>query len=171
MIRPSYWTDADLHIRLTSAVREFYIGLWMMADDAGYVAWDVTRVGAELYPFRAQAWRTRELPKMLARLGPGHARVLDCGRHVLVPGVPKFNSVPKPSYQNQRAHDTCLRHMAPAGATGPHVAPGGTSTVREEKRREENTNPAPARARERADANGDAASEFQRLVPRPGGHA
>ena len=27
MIRPAYWTDSDLHTRLTAEQREFYIGL------------------------------------------------------------------------------------------------------------------------------------------------
>ena len=71
MIRPAYWTDADLHTRLTAEQREFYIGLWMEADDAGFIAWDVDRIGADLYPFRPLAWR-RE------REGVAHAPRLIC---------------------------------------------------------------------------------------------
>lgn len=72
MIRPAYWTDADLHTRLTAEQREFYIGLWMEADDAGFIAWDVDRIGADLYPFRPLGWRRERLPKWLALLnGPG----------------------------------------------------------------------------------------------------
>ena len=63
MIRPSYWTDDDLHCRLTADIREFYIGLWMLSDDAGYIAWDAERVGAELYPYRSPGWRRRKLWK------------------------------------------------------------------------------------------------------------
>jgi len=135
MIRPAYWTDADLHTRLTAEQREFYIGLWMLADDAGYVAWDPERVGAELYPYRSPTWRARRLPAWLDLLGQ-HARLLDCGTHVVIPNLPKHNHVPKPSYQNQRAHDACMRHGAPHGTTGDNGAPHGTTSLREGKGRE-----------------------------------
>jgi len=126
MIRPAYWTDADLHQRLTADVREFYIGLWMLSDDAGYVSWDIDRVGAELYPYRSPAWRRSHLPKWLALLN-SHVTVLACGRHVVIPTLPRHQSPPKPSYQNQRAHDKCVYTTT----SGGQVAPAGASTGRE----------------------------------------
>ena len=123
MIRPSYWTDADLQTRLTSEQREFYIGLWMLADDEGYLSWDVHRVGAELYPYRSPAWRCKRLPEWLALLGDGHALLLECGRHVFVPNLTKYQKPPKPSAQVKREHDSCLRQMAPRGTTGDQRAP------------------------------------------------
>ena len=134
MIRPAYWTDADLHTRLTAEQREFYIGLWMEADDAGFVAWDVDRIGADLYPFRPLAWRRDRLPKWLEILD-GHAVLLECGQHVLIPSLSRHQSPPKPSYQNKRAHETCLRQVAPDGASGGQRAPAreGGSIGREGK--------------------------------------
>lgn len=169
MIRPAYWTDADLHLRLTPEVREFYIGLWMMADDAGYVAWDVTRVGAELYPFKTQAWRTRRMPEMLAALGPGHARLLACGKHVVVPNLARYQSPPRPSYPVQRAHDTgCPRQVAPPASSLPQVAAGGTSTGREVEGREGKGMEVGARARASSSESGAPfESEFRQRVPRP----
>lgn len=124
MIRPAFWTDADLHTRLSAECREFYIGCWMEADDAGYIAWDPDRLGADLYPFRSLAWRRAHLAKWLEALSVGgHLRMLDCGRHVVVPNLTKYQAAPKPSYQHQRAHDACLRHKAPSGATGDHKGP------------------------------------------------
>jgi hypothetical protein len=131
LIRPSYWTDSDLHIRLTADQREFYIGLWMLADDAGYIAWDLDRVGAELYPYRSPSWRRTHLPKWLATLST-HVRVLACGKHVVIPSLPRHQSPPKPSYQNQRSHDRCVYQVVPEGATGDQRAPaqeGGSSGV------------------------------------------
>ena len=122
LIRPAYWTDADLHTRLTAEQREFYIGLWMESDDAGFVAWDVDRLGAELYPFEVLAWRREHIPEWLASLSP-HASLLGCGKHVLVPALMRHQSPPKPSYQNRKAHDTCLHQVVPAGASGGQVAP------------------------------------------------
>jgi len=124
MIRPAYWTDADLHTRLSADVREFYIGCWMEADDAGYIAWDPDRLGADLYPYRSLGWRRSHIAKWLGDLSiGGHLRLLDCGRHAVVPNLTKYQAAPKPSYQHQRAHDTCLRHKAPSGASGDHKGP------------------------------------------------
>jgi hypothetical protein len=120
MIRPAYWTDADLHTRLTAEQREFYIGLWMLADDGGYVSWDVERVGAELYPYRSPAWRRTRLPLWVTALA-AHVRILECGRHLVVPNLPKYQNPPKPSYPNRRAHEAC--HVAPYGASWGQVAP------------------------------------------------
>lgn len=50
-IKPSWWLDKTLRRRSSAEVREFYIGLWMLADDAGWLEWDVTRIAAELYPY------------------------------------------------------------------------------------------------------------------------
>lgn len=50
-IKPGWWLDKTLRRELSADAREFYIGLWMLADDAGWIDWDVERVAAELYPF------------------------------------------------------------------------------------------------------------------------
>lgn len=159
MIRPAYWTDADLHTRLTADQREFYVGLWMLADDAGYVAWDRDRVGAELYPYRSPAWRAKRLDGWLAALGEEHARLLDCGIHVVIPNLPRYQSPPKPSKQNQTAHDKCLHHLAPRGATGGQVAPAqGFSREGVGKGLEGRAAP--------RDLDDEGTTEFQRQVPR-----
>ena len=58
-IKPSWFLDKDLRRGTTADAREFYIGLWMLADDAGYLEWDPERIGAELYPFDPIAKRER----------------------------------------------------------------------------------------------------------------
>ena len=75
-IMREYWSDSDLFLRLSADERELYVGLWMLADDAGYVAWDLHRVGAELYPYRSPAWRAKRLGAWLEALGVEHARLL-----------------------------------------------------------------------------------------------
>lgn len=162
MIRPAYWTDADLHLRLTAEQREFYIGLWMLADDAGYVAWDAERVGAELYPYKTAAWR-RRLPAWLEALGPQHARLLSCGVHVVVPNLTKFQNPPRPSSQVERAHVATCPHVAPPGTSLPQLAPPGTSTgVLIGKGREGDRDRGAA-----AQTENGAPSEFRQRVPRP----
>ena len=129
MIRPAYWTDADLHTRLTADVREFYIGLWMEADDAGYIEWDPIRVGADLYPYRGLRWRTEHIAKWVELLA-GHVQVLDCGKHLRVPNIEKHQNVPRPSYPNKRAHERCVRQGTAHGAKWGQVGP---SAGREEE--------------------------------------
>ena len=173
LIRPAYWTDADLHTRLTADAREFYIGLWMEADDAGYVAWDLDRIGADLYPYKPLGWRRRSLARWIGGLSiNGHIRVLECGAHAVIPNLPKYQMPPKPSFQNQRAHDTCLRLMAPSGTTGRQRAPAqeGGSIGKEGKGREGGSRPATngASTDDGEKKGGDLVEAFARLgLPGP----
>jgi hypothetical protein len=138
MIRPAYWTDADLHTRLTADAREFYIGLWMEADDAGFIAWDLDRIGADLYPYRPLGWRRTRLSRWMEALAVnGHVRALDCGKHAVIPNLPKYQHCPKPAYPHQTAHRSCVSHMAPRGATGDPVVPAQEGKGIEGNRREE----------------------------------
>lgn len=91
-IKPSWFLDKELRRGATADNREFYIGLWMLADDAGWLVWDVERIGAELYPYepvarrekRVEAWAT-----VLETLDPDdpHLVVYTCG-HAVVPKMP-----------------------------------------------------------------------------------
>jgi hypothetical protein len=96
-IKPSWFLDKDLRRGTTADAREFYIGLWMLADDAGYLAWDVERIGAELYPFDPITRRERNVEKwaaVLERLDPAepHLIVWDCG-HGRVPKMVKHQRI------------------------------------------------------------------------------
>lgn len=53
-IKPSFFKDPDM-AALTPPVRLFYVGLWCLADDAGYYRWDVAEVGIELFGFDGPA--------------------------------------------------------------------------------------------------------------------
>jgi len=137
VIRPAYWTDADLHNRLSADVREFYIGLWMLADDEGFVTWDPERIGAELYPYQDPRQRVDNITGWAADLGD-HVHILDCRRHLVVPNLAKHQVVPRPSANIRRDHDRTCVHMAPRATTNGHVEEGGTTSLRrEEKRKEE----------------------------------
>jgi hypothetical protein len=161
MIRPAYWTDADLHTRLTAEQREFYIGLWMLADDAGYVAWDLNRVGAELYPFRSLAWRSKRLPEWVALLAP-HVKTLDCGRHLLVPKLDQYQKPPRPSFQERTAHERCVRQMAADGTTWGQVVPAQEVEGVEGKGKGLER----ARTRENDKPRADEETPFSRRLPR-----
>jgi hypothetical protein len=59
-VRPDFWQDDTLG-HLSDAVRLFYIGLWCVADDAGWLEWKPSQLGAALYPYRSSHRRVREI--------------------------------------------------------------------------------------------------------------
>ena len=123
-IKGDWWLDKDLHTRLSADVREFYIGLWMAADDAGYLDWDPVRIGAELYPFRTSAKRERQIAEwgaLLAELDPEdpHLRIYPCG-HARVPKMPGHQRL---AAETKQVRTVLKRHMTcpapiPAGSRG-----------------------------------------------------
>lgn len=109
-IKPSYWSDYDLQKHLTAEEREFYIGLWQQADDAGWLVWDVHRIGAELYPFKATARREAFIARVASKLvsldpvNP-HLVIHECG-HARVPKMPGHQHLSgKPVYTVRNAHE------------------------------------------------------------------
>jgi hypothetical protein len=59
-VRPDFWQDDKLG-HLSDAVRLFYIGLWCVSDDAGWLEWRPSQLGASLYPYRGAARRERDI--------------------------------------------------------------------------------------------------------------
>lgn len=49
-VRPEFWTD-PLVSQLGLEVRLLYIGFWCVADDAGWMRWDIPQLGALLLPY------------------------------------------------------------------------------------------------------------------------
>lgn len=61
-VRPEFFSDA-LVSRLPVDVRLTYIGLWCVADDAGWLQWSVADLGAQLYPYESGRVRERRLER------------------------------------------------------------------------------------------------------------
>lgn len=71
-----YWTDSALFLHLSAAERELYIGLWMLADDEGWMPRDVPAIAKALMGFqdrepresavRAALEHLRELGKVVS---------------------------------------------------------------------------------------------------------
>lgn len=59
-VRPDFWQD-DTIGHLSDSVRLFYIGLWCVADDAGWLEWKPAQLGAALYPYRTAHRRERDI--------------------------------------------------------------------------------------------------------------
>lgn len=60
--------------------RLLYVLLWMLADDAGWLEWDLVEIGAELFPYESAKYRERHLPTWAAPIVESGRVVLhDCG--------------------------------------------------------------------------------------------
>ena len=80
-IRPEFFTD-PVTARLPAPVQVTYIGLWCVADDAGWLVWDVQQLGALLYPYSSVHVRTRVIERasvVLAEAGRLVVFACHCG--------------------------------------------------------------------------------------------
>lgn len=106
-MRPEFWTDETL-AELPDAVRLCYIGLWGIADDAGWLEWRPTRIGALLYPYRSAKRREADLTAWGASLAKaGRLRLLECGCAV-IPTLPRHQRIS--GKQSFTARDSHQRH-------------------------------------------------------------
>ena len=116
-VKPAYWSDEPLS-RLSDGARLFYVGLWMLADDAGWLDWNVPEIGGELYRYRGKAARERLVVKYATELTAlnGSERVIfhPCG-HAYLPHLTEHQHLPGPA---GRAEGVAKRH-----ATRCHAEP------------------------------------------------
>lgn len=80
-VKPAFWADAKI-ASLPHDARLFYIGLWMLADDDGWLRWDVAEIGKELYGFEGRAARERRIERMTAAIEaalPSKLAIHECG--------------------------------------------------------------------------------------------
>ena len=96
-VKPDFWRDR-LMADLPADVRLFYVGLWMEADDAGWLRWDLDEIAADLYPYRpvkarerqVREWSGRLIDRKRVELFPcGHAFIPKLTRHQLSQGGSK----------------------------------------------------------------------------------
>ena len=109
LVRPDFWDDS-LVAQLPDSVRLFYIGLWCVADDAGYMEWDFAKIGAVLMPYRAVAARERLAAKYGAALvdADERVRVLECGKHAVIPSLVRHRIAGgNKSERTREAHERC----------------------------------------------------------------
>lgn len=124
-IKPAFFKDA-LIARLAVPVRLFYIGLWMLADDAGYLRWDPGEAANELYGYEARGRRERRVVAFLGVLEEaGRVVVFGCG-HVFIPHLidhQHLAGLTKRVLTDQRAHAKCGIPPLPADARGSPQKP------------------------------------------------
>jgi hypothetical protein len=96
-LKPTYFLDKTLWTKCRAETREFYQGLWLIADDAGWFEWDVASIATELYRFVGVAKRERDVERhaaILQALQPDEPHLIlhPCG-HAEVPKMPQHQRI------------------------------------------------------------------------------
>lgn len=140
---------------LPYTVRLIYIGLWCVADDAGYIEWRPDRIAHDLLGYESTKTRERHLAEWAQELvRTGHLQIFECGC-ALVPTLSKHQRVT--GKQNFRYRDAHGKHLpligkhpiAPGMEVGMGVERNGTEhgTVGAREGQEETTGAAPTEFR------------------------
>lgn len=101
-----YWSDSDLFLRLTAEQRELYVGLWMLADDDGWLPRDIPGVAAALFRYdepEVRLSRVRTGLERLSKLG----KVVSTRCCLYLPAVTRY---PRAGKKSSEHHDAHRRH-------------------------------------------------------------
>ena len=132
-IKPEYWNDPRLHNSpgITADVREFYIGLWGLSDDIGWLRWDVSQIGSELYSYRSVKVRERQVEEWGQRLANiGRIRIDPCG-HAFIPKLTSHQRIGGTKSQTAwLQHQKCLSPQSSAEFREPPQGSGAEGEVR-----------------------------------------
>ena len=161
-VKPEFFKDARL-AELSPAVRLFYIGLWLVADDAGWFRTDIPELGIDLFGYEPRAKRERAVADHLTSLADaGRIVRYDCGHAV----IPRFVDHQRLAGETKRVHTIKREHEAcPHIPATPRVSPQVPDTVRN-GRGNGNGSVSNGSVAAAAAPDGAAASEFQEKVPR-----
>ena len=149
-----YWSDSDLFLRLSAEERELYVGLWMLADDEGWLRRDVPAIAAALFRYEDRKPREDRVRAGLGRLRDlGKLTSTPC-RCLNLPAVARYPRAGKKTAEHRLEHQ---KHSAAFKRNKPDLNPSPVPTRR---------NPSlPDVARE-AEPSGSPRSEFQERVSR-----
>jgi hypothetical protein len=107
-----YWSDSDLFLRLSADEREVYMGLWMLADDSGWLPRDVPAIAAALRQYQDRAPRETATKAALERLRDlGKVISYRCCLHL--PAVERYPRAGKKQHEHRDEHE---RHRAGSNA-------------------------------------------------------
>lgn len=120
-MRPDFWQD-DILGHLPDSVRLFYIGLWCVSDDAGWLEWKPSQLGASLYPYRSARRRERDIHAWGAALATagrivlhpcGCARIPTLTKHQRIGGNPSYQFRDKHRYHVSQDESVLVRSDKP----------------------------------------------------------
>lgn len=124
-VKPEYWSD-PVTARLSDTAQLLYIGLWNVADDAGYLVWDADTIGAHLRPYENPKRRVRRIEAAAAELvDAGRMQMLACG-HAVIPTLPihqRMSSAAKRVLMEQKKHEVSRCPRIPAEVRGSPEVP------------------------------------------------
>jgi hypothetical protein len=129
-VRPEFFAD-DKMGKLSVGSRLTYVGLWCLADDDGWLAWDTPSIAAQLFPF--ESIRVRERRVAVARdelVALGRLAIHEdaCGC-AIIPTLPLIQKIGgNKSYQQRERHEKAHRkaksgrvHTFPYQSDGRYV--------------------------------------------------
>lgn len=109
LVRPEFWSDSVVG-KMPDPVRLLYIGLWGLADDAGYLEWDTTTIAITLQAYQkgsvdARVRRVEEWAQVL--IAAGRVQLLGCGKHATIPTLERHRIAGgNKSESVKKVHDT-----------------------------------------------------------------
>ena len=167
-VKPEFFKDGRI-AELSPVARLTYIGLWMLADDAGWLRLDVPAIGIELFGYDSRGRREKLIQSVVDDLAAAdRLEVHDCG-HGFIPTLiehQRFAGETKRVYTVKKEHEACPRVPAgssevPAGddiPAGTRGSPRIPATVRSGQ---------VSKGQSNARRRGETASEFELRVGRP----
>src|SRR5687768_11844415 len=100
-----YWSDSDLFLRLQAEERELYVGLWMLADDDGWLPRDVPAIAASLFRYEDRKPREDRVRSGLGRLRDlGKVESKPC-RCLFLPAVARYPRAGKKTSEHRLEHE------------------------------------------------------------------
>lgn len=161
-VKPEFWKDRAM-ADLSPVARLTYIGLWMLADDAGWLRLDEPEVALELYGWDDRSIREDVVGRALEDLvTAGRVVKFDCG-HARIPTLvdhQRFAGETKRVYTIRTQHARCIP-QPPADARGDPQPPATFEVRNGDSGGSVRSGQSSARKRDDDDA-----SEFQLRVPR-----
>lgn len=167
-VKPAFWSDATI-AELSEKTRLFYIGLWMIADDAGWLRWNASEIARDLYGYEPRGRREKRVQDMFSELVGTERVVLEPCDHAVIPSLPGHQRLAGSTKQVTTVFSEHLRECVGVSRNPPHI-PAGSRHGKErsgtdvERSGEERNGQSTARADEPR-AVGEV-TDFQRRVPR-----
>lgn len=103
-----YWSDSDLFLKLTAEQREVYQGLWMLADDEGWMPRDIPAISAAMYRYEGRDVRELRVKSAIGRLS--HlGKVVSHRCCLVIPAVLRYPRPGKKGHEHAHEHSEHLK--------------------------------------------------------------
>lgn len=150
-----YWSDSALFLKLTAEEREFYQGLWMLADDDGWLPRDVPGIGGAVYQYLDRKPREALVVERLATLQRmGKVKSFRCC--LFLPTVSRYPRGGNKSHVHRDEHRTHSKVLDPKHRD----VPPGSNGIRK------GSNPSPVPSSSFPDVAGARPPEGGAALPR-----